>query len=48
MERFENFSDEVTEGRSSISEEEERVGLLAGSCTTDGDRKAGRFEVSCR
>ena len=26
MERFANFSDEVTEGRSSVREEEERVG----------------------
>ena len=26
MERFENLSDEVTEGRSNVREEEERVG----------------------
>ena len=31
MERFANLSDEVTEGRSSVREEEERLDEVAGS-----------------
>jgi len=43
--RSANLSDEVTEGRSSVRAEEERVEREGWIGTADGDRRAERIEV---